>query len=264
MTEALIDVSAVPEKSRAAFQRFAGILREVAGEKLLELTAFGGWLAGDPFYRSAPARSVVVVQDFDLRLLAGLAGHGVRLGQHGLQAPLIMTPGYIAASCDVFPLEFLEIQQTGVVLLGDDRFAGLRFDPADVRLQCERELKSALIHLHQGLLSSAGKSRHLGELCWREADRAVRVLRGLLYLSGTAVPRMSGEIASQVAATAGSPLDAVGSVLGGARVSTLDEFEAFYAELSTLADYVNALDDDSRARPAPSVPRPDVPNKPAT
>lgn len=252
MTEALIDVAAVPAEARAAFQHFAQMLREVSGEKLLSLGAFGGWLVGDPLYRGTPARSVVVLRDFDLRLLARLAEHGVRMGQRGLQAPLIMTPDYIAASCDTFPLELLEIQQLHAVLVGEDHFAGLRFDSVNVRLQCEREVKSGLIHLRQGLLSSAGKYKHLDELCRREAERAVRVLRGVLYLAGAAMPRLSSEIATAAAATAGLQLAALGRVLAGERISDLDGFEGLYGELAALADYVDSLGGQP---PAHVVPR---------
>lgn len=242
MPEMTENVAALPMKVQGPFQEFTQRLSEVAGEKLLGFSAFGGWLAGDPLYADAPARSVVVLLDFDLRLLARLAEHGVRMGQLGLQAPLIMTPAYIAASGDVFPLELLEIQQLHIVLAGADHFASLQFDRQDLRLQCERDLKSELIHLHQGLLSSAGRYRQLGDLCRREAERAVRVLRGVLYLAGAAIPRLSDEIAASAATTTHLPLVALRGVLTGTRIADLNGFTAFYNELSAVADYVDRLD----------------------
>ena len=242
MMETAVNVAGLPDSAQAPFRGFVRTLSEVAGEQLLALSAFGGWIYGDPFYQTAVARSVVVLRHFDVRLLARLAEHGVRMGRHGLQAPLIMTPAYITASCDVFPLELLEIQQLSVPLIGADHFAGLRFEPANVRLQCEREAKSALIHLHQGLLSSVGKHRHLDELCHREAERAVRVLRGALLMASAALPRLSGETVAAAAQITGLRLAALGQLVAGAPVRALDGFEAFYNELSALAAYVDATD----------------------
>ena len=242
MTETTVNVAGLPESAQAPFREFVRTLREMAGEQLLALSAFGGWLYGDPLYRNAAARSVVVLRQFDVRLLARLAEHGVRMGRHGLQAPLIMTPAYIAASCDVFPLELLEIQQLSAPLIGADHFCGLRFEPANVRLQCEREVKSALIHMHQGLLSSAGKYRHLDELCHREAERAVRVLRGVLHVASAALPRQSAELVAAAAQTTCLRLTAVSQLVGGVPVRALDGFEDLYNELSALADYVDASD----------------------
>lgn len=255
MTETTVNVAALPANARAPFQAFAQVLVELARDNLLALSAFGGWLAGDALNERTPARSVVVLKRFDLRLLAGLAGHGVRMGRRGLQAPLIMTPAYIAASCDAFPLELLEVQQLSAVLIGEDHFAALRFDPANVRLQCEREVKSKLIHLHQGLLASAGKYRHLGELCQREAERAVRVLRGVLYLAKAAVPRRTTEIAASAAEATGLRLATLGQILAGARIRDLAGFEGFYDELSALADYVDGLS-DGRIPTTDELPRP--------
>ena len=67
-----------------------------------------------------------------------------------------MTPAYLSGSVDSFPLELLEIQQRRAVLWGDDYFADLKLDQADVRLQCERELKRILLGMRQGLLASGG------------------------------------------------------------------------------------------------------------
>jgi hypothetical protein len=241
MANATADVTALPAKARGPFQEFARVLSELAGDNLLALSAFGGWLVGDPLYEGSAARSVVVLRRFDLRLLARIAERGVQMGKRGLQAPLIMTPAYIAASCDAFPLELLEIQQLAAVLIGEDHFAALRFDPDNVRLQSEREAKSGLIHLHQGLLSSAGKHRHLDELCRRVAERAVRVLRGVLYMASATMPRRSPEIAARAAEIAGLRFEALGEVLAGGQIRDLERFERFYSDLAALAEYIDGL-----------------------
>ncbi len=241
MTESHLRLAELPANTRAAFEELARQLERHAGPNLLALTAFGGWLAEDPLFAGTPASSVAVLDHFDLGMLDGLAREGTRLGRRGLRAPLIMTPSYIAASCDVFPLELLEIQQLHVTLLGDDHFATLSFKSADLRLQCERELKSQLISLRQGLLSAAGRRKPLEALCRGELERLMRVLRGLLQLAGVSPARQSAELVTQLAQHAGLELAGLKRLLAHFRSPNFERFQAFYQDLSTLAEYADKL-----------------------
>jgi hypothetical protein len=242
MTEVHIHVENLPANTRPPFRELATLLARLVGDHLLGLSAFGGWLADDPLYDGTPARSVAVLRQFDLRMLDELAREGVRLGKLGLRAPLMMTPEYIAQSCDTFPLELLEIQRQHVVLFGEDHFAALQFGRGDVRLQCERELKSELIHLRQGLLAAAGQYKHLGAVCRQEAERAMRVLRGVLHLAGRGSPSLSAELVAQAADVAGLKLDGLQAVVAGAGHVDFAAFERFYEDLAALAGYVDRLD----------------------
>ncbi len=233
----------LPQGFQAAFREFVQQLATFAGDDLLSVAAFGGWLAHDPFYQGTPARSVVMLRRLDVRWLARLAAEGPRHGRRGLHPPLIMTPEQMAASCDVFPLELLEIQYAHVVLRGAEPFADLYLKPPDVRLQCEREVRSQLIHLQQGLLAAGRRHRHLAELCRAEAERAVRVLRGALYLTGRPLPKLAVELAADAAACAGLPLRQLGGVLAGQRVLDLAAFEGFYNDLFALARWLDQWHD---------------------
>jgi hypothetical protein len=241
MAEPTIDTAGLPANAQAAFTELARALAGLAGEDLLGLSAFGGWLADDPLYAGTPARSVVVFRRFDLGLLDRLAREGIRFGKLGLRAPLIMTPEYIAASSDAFPLELLEIQQLHVLVCGADHFAALQFERGDVRLQCERELKSALISLRQGLLAAVGEYKRLGELFRDESERTARVLRGILHLAGREAPRLSAGLIGTAVEVAGAKLEGLARVVGGARQVDLETFRQFYEDLAALASYVDGL-----------------------
>ncbi len=239
-----VNVSALPPEVQPAFAELVSLLRELAGDRLLSLTAFGGWLAGDPAYDGTPARSVVVLKDIDLGMLDRLARRGPGFGRRGLGAPLLMTPPYIAVSRDVFPLELLEIQQARVVIWGTDEFGGLTFAAADVRLQCERELKSTLIQLRQGLLAAAGRHKRLGEVCRAETTRVLRVLRGLLHLRDVPPPAMADELIAAAARHMGVSLDAFGQVVAQRAAVDFGLFERLYRELAALSERVDGLNID--------------------
>jgi len=250
MAEYPITVDTLPPPYRDGFVALANTLRVLAGENLLGLCAFGGWLAGDPFFAGTPGRSVVVLRRIDLRMLDRLATSGAKFGRRNLRAPLIMTPEYVRSSCDTFPLELLEIQQTHVVVCGADYFADLRFEPRHVRLQCEREFKSELIQLRQGLLAAAGRRKLLGTLCLDVAERTLRVLRGVLYLadaSQTAGP--SAALVRQVAAHTRLGLPALERLVAGRPEIGLPEFEALYQDIAQLAGYIDELPTPAASAP---------------
>lgn len=236
-----MDVSQLPRNTQGSFRELAQLLTRLAGDNLQSLSAFGGWLYEDPLYEGTPARSVAVLQRHDLRLLDQLGNEGVRFGDRGVAAPLIMTPSYIAASQDVFPLELLEIQQTLHVVHGPNAFAELEFQKADIRLQCERELKSQLIHLRQGLIAAAGDHGQLGPLCRAGADRIMRVLRGVLVLKGLDVPRQSAEVLERAGGVIDVKLSALAGLVqrrGGVGFSA---FASFYDDIASLTEYVDQM-----------------------
>lgn len=237
-----INVDTLPAAYRDGFRQFAQALLELAGDNLIGLSAFGGWLVDDPFFEGTPARSVAVLQRLDLKMLDQLASSGARFGKLNVRAPLMMTQEYIKASCDVFPLELLEIQQLRSPVCGRDHFAELTFERKDVRLQCEREFKSELIQLRQGLLAAAGRHKLLGELCRAVTERTVRILRGVLHLADPSeTVKQAREVVERAAATTEVTLRTLDRLVAGGQEPGLAEFEGLYGEVAALAAYADAL-----------------------
>ncbi|MFQ5806838.1 MAG: hypothetical protein ACE5I3_10350 [Phycisphaerae bacterium] len=237
-----LNTDPLPATHRAGFEQFAKALLELAGDNLLGLSAFGGWLVNDPFFEGTPARSVAVLRGVDLKTLDRLASSGAKFGKQNLRAPLIMTPEYIKASCDVFPLELLEIQQLHSLVCGEDHFAELTFERKDVRLQCEREFKGELIQLRQGLLAAAGRHRLLGELCLAVTERTLRILRGVLHHADpSAMAKQARDVVTKAATTTNVKLATLEGLVTGGQEPGLLEFEGLYAEVEALAAYADAL-----------------------
>ncbi len=132
--------------------------------------------------------SVIVLKQLDLAFLDTLAPLGKKYRQQGLAAPLIMDPGYLEGSLDVFPLEFLNFRLAHLALYGEDLFAGLEIDLRELRIQCERELKGKLIWLHRIYLSSMGDKRVLAADICRHFSGYLPIFRGILQLLGQTPP----------------------------------------------------------------------------
>lgn len=175
------NLDSLPEAYREVFATLTDRLQKLLGDNLIGFTAYGGWLSEDPFLKGELASSVVTLRKDDLNGLTNIADEGTSYAAKGVRAPYFMTEGYLGNSLDTFPVEFLEIRQTGRLLHGEDRFGSLKISPSCVRVQCERMLKSELMYLRQGLLRRNAMStmRAIFRPC---AVRLVPAMMGVLYL----------------------------------------------------------------------------------
>jgi len=174
--------SRLRQEIRQPIELLAGQLLGDLGENLLSLCVVGSATTEDFHPQRSDINTVVVVRQRSHQLLQLLAGYGGKLGKMKLRAPLLMTPEYIERSRDVFAVEFLDFQLNHAVVFGVDPFADLKFEKEDVRLQCERQLKAALIKLRQGYIRSLGQAKLVAGLLLGCAAELVVLLRAMLWL----------------------------------------------------------------------------------
>ncbi len=228
------------ESMRAPLRRYAETLKELAGDSARSLTLFGAVAAGTFNPRSHTARSVFVVGDVDLDMLHRLARQGPRLGKARIAAPLIMTPEYIEASLDTFPLEFLEIAQHHIRVFGEDYFRELPLQAADVRHECEREIKTIQLGMRQALLAAAGRDKALTTVEVDVGERLLRSLRGLLWLHGETEPRAALDAVAAVEGGIQRSLPGVRSAVDNRGDHGWEEFKTLYADVDALRTHINA------------------------
>ena len=227
------------ESMREPMRKFVDRVQTLGGTNCLALIGFGA--IATPGFDPArhTARSVLVLDKVDLAMLRELAKDGLKLGKAKIAAPLIMTPVYISGSLDTFPLELLEIQQCRVCLAGADYFADVEFQDTHLRLQCERELKTILIGMRQGILAAAGREKILGAMEGDIAERLMRTLRGLLWLHGQRDFLTAIEAVSRIEQETDRSLPGIRSALQDTRRHDWQDVTNLYDEidgLKTLAD----------------------------
>jgi hypothetical protein len=112
--------------------------------------------------------------------------------------PFFMTKEYITNSLDTFPIEFLDMQNNHRVLSGEDLLARISISPEHLRIQCERELKSAALHLRSGYIRCTGKAEDMRMLLSYSSRSLFPILKALLVLAGRAVPSARTEVVLSV------------------------------------------------------------------
>lgn len=167
------------KESCDAFLRDA---RRIWGEGLESVILYGS-AAGEGY---SPGRSdlnfLVVAKDLDPEVLRRI--HPLTKGwrRRRIATPLIMRRELIETSLDSYPLEFLSMMVSYRVLHGDDVLGALEFRREDVRLQCERELKSKLLLLREAYVESSGVKLLLQRLISESLPAMNAIFQGLLYI----------------------------------------------------------------------------------
>jgi hypothetical protein len=182
---------------------FAKEVAHLYGEEVRSIVLYGS-AARDQYHEGVSDLNILVLlRRLDAALMR--RGSGLARGwvQEGNPPPLILTEEELARSLDIFAIEYSDIRDAHRVLHGDDPFAGLQIRREDLRLQCERELKGALIQLRERYLLAADEPDELDILLRRSMSTFLVLFRTVLRLTGDAVPRDAGEVVEATAARVG-------------------------------------------------------------
>ena len=88
----------------------------------------------------------------------------------------------IKSSQDVFPLEFLHIKSKNVTLCGESPLADFSPNLAELRIECERELRGLLVHLRRAFLYIK-EDRHPHGIYVRSQPTLLPLLYGVYFLA---------------------------------------------------------------------------------
>ncbi len=129
-----------------------------------------------------PIKLVVILRELPLDILRKnlkLVRAGVR---RSIPAPLFLTQEHIVSSADVFPIEFITMKAFHTLIFGRDILSHVVIDDANLRLQCEQELKGKLIHLRQSYLERGLSNKDM-KILIRDSFRSfVPIFRCMLLL----------------------------------------------------------------------------------
>ncbi len=240
MGDQQLRIDRLAEPMRAPVTQYAALLRDLGGSNAESLTLFGAIAAGTFDATRHTVSNVLVLERVDLNLLKRIAEHGAKLGKARISAPLIMTDAYIKSSLDTFPLELIEIQQMHATVFGPDPFTDLSFADEHVRLQCERESKSLLIGLRQGLLAAAGRDKVLEAVELDIGTALVRTMRGMLWLKGQKDAKKATEVVTEIEKAADRQLPGIRASLDTSAEHGWQQFERLYQDVEALAELANA------------------------
>lgn len=180
-----------------AVQTLERELRSVFGGRLQSLVVYGERAdrahhgsgkhgAHGDGHGGPPTRTLAIVESLTSDDLRACAGRVEGWHEAALATPLLIASHEFEQSLDAFPFEFGAILADHTVVAGENPFAALAVDPADLRRACEVQARSHLLHLREGYLETRGRADALAVLIVRSAPAFAALVTSIARLEGHA------------------------------------------------------------------------------
>src|SRR5215468_3975486 len=163
-------------------------LRATHGENLASVVLYGSAAAGDHIGLRSDYNLLIALHRIvpeDLRLAQAPMREWQRLG-HPL--PVYFTVEELSDAADVFPIEFYQMAQARVLLYGKDPLEFVKLSDANLRHQCEYELRSKLIQLRRLYIPASNSAEKLCDLMSDSLASFAALFRAVLILHGKDAP----------------------------------------------------------------------------
>lgn len=171
-------------ESEAALEKITAWLRELYGERLQSLIAYGSVAGGNHRGKRSDLNLLAVLDHVD----AAALDHGapaVRWWKQQGHPPLVvLSREEQNNSADVFPIEYLDIHNHHRVLHGEDVFAAIARHPGQHRLQVEHDLRTRVLRLRGVYMGLGDDARGLEALLLDSVSSFLTLFRHALVAVG--------------------------------------------------------------------------------
>jgi len=183
-----------PKNPMEIFPEIISDYKEVLGDDLVGIILYGSATGKDYRPGKSDINFMIVVSEQGIDRLEEMLQVVKKWRKKNVAVPLFLTENYVKTSMDVFPIEYLNLQQNHLLVFGKDILNGLTFNPEFLRLQCEREIKGKLLLLREAFLESSGRARDLDMVINQSIHAFVAIFEALLFLKSVEVPEGKREI----------------------------------------------------------------------
>jgi len=235
----------IPNKLKEILDDFIQRFKKIYQEDLVSVILYGSAASGEFIDRHSNLNILVVLKNTDLENLKKSSG---LINKFRMVTPLFLTESYIAGSTDIFPIEFLDMQENYLVLCGKDVLKDIHIDTRNLRFQCEQELKVKLLNLRQLYLRINKDKVALRNLLFKSFTSILHILRNVLRLKAKLPAYKKEDILKELAAEFQIDMDIWGKILAAkvkqVKLNSKDTeqlFISFVRELEKVADIVDKL-----------------------
>src|SRR6266550_5162983 len=175
-------------KNESALNRLVDDLRGAHGDNLASIVLYGSVAAGDHLelrsnYNLLIALHRIALEDLRSSQTALRVWHDL-----GQPMPVYFTVEELKRAADVFPIEFLQMEQARKVLHGSDPFELVEISSANLRHQTEYELRTKLLQLRRLCIPASTSVEKLSALMSDSLASFAALFRAVLILHGQEPP----------------------------------------------------------------------------
>ncbi|MFW5960591.1 MAG: hypothetical protein ACOCSE_05685 [Chitinivibrionales bacterium] len=172
--------------------------RGVYGDDLESVVMYGDAVTHEYVPGVSEVKIILILRDHSLSEVKKCLDVQKQWFKKGVNFPLILTKQYVNTSLDTFPLDFLDIKLDYKVVSGEDCFKGLEIRNEDIRLHCERELRSIALHMRRAFSSSYVRSIDTFDIFKSIITRLLPVAKGICVIRDHPVPRSKSDLISKI------------------------------------------------------------------
>lgn len=169
-------------------------LRAAHGENLASVVLYGSAAAGDHDDARSDHNILIALKRITPAHLQRSQKPMERWRRLGQPVPVYFSIEDLERAADVFPIEFLQMEQARKVLFGRDPFEFLQVSQANLRRQTEYELRTKLIQLRRLYIPASTSAENLSALMSDSLASFAALFRAVLILHGQEPPITKAEI----------------------------------------------------------------------
>lgn len=167
------------DKEKGSVKTFCNVLSNIPNLGIKSITLYGSAARDDYRPGKSNINLLIVLERIDLTILKSVLDPVARGRRYGI-APFFITEADLRSSADVFPVKFLAMQESYIVLFGSDVLGELKIAREHIRLRCEQEIKNVLLRLRRHYVMAA--SRELTQMMSRMVGGFLDTLRVVVSL----------------------------------------------------------------------------------
>jgi hypothetical protein len=200
-------LSGLAEGAREPVTTLLLAVKDALEERLCAAVVSGAATGDDFVPKRSPIDVLLLVSEMTREVVRAVGTAYRPQARKGIQPPLVMTEAELRSSLDAFPVEFLRVRSTGVVVYGDFDLASLDIKAADLRLQCERELRGIQLHARMAEVRFGANSREIGNWLKSGVGRLESYLRAVDVLAGGTGAGLPAELLERISHRTGIDVD---------------------------------------------------------
>lgn len=185
----------ISDKLKNKIKNFIQGLKDNYQDELVSVVLYGSAASNEFIEKHSNLNLLIILRNTDLNSLKKASR---LVNKFRMISPLFLTEEYIKSSTDIFPIEFLDMQENYLVLFGKDVLKDIMVDTRNLRFQCEQELKVKLLNLKQLYLKVSRDKFALSRLLLKSVNSTLHILRNVLRLKQRKPPYLKQDILKEL------------------------------------------------------------------
>ncbi len=231
------------DRNKSRINQFVKELTAAHGDNLASITLYGS----SAFDTSRKHDLLIVLRRMDLGDLRPAIDSIRNWTRSGQPMPVYFSQDELRRAADVFPIEFLQMEQARQVLYGSDPFESVEISHANLRHQTEYELRTKTLQLRRLYFSAARSSDQLAKLMTDSFSSFAAIFRAVLLLHRAPPPTSKADAVQATVRLLGldsSPFDGILELKkkDAARLNAQDAEKLFGSYLGQIQAVIEAID----------------------